>query len=611
MHGAIATRPAVNEALAGSVGPALDIVEFDIDDVGTFNEVTGERELVLDVPIADDIASFSRLDLLDPGLYPITIQIRRDRTVVASHTTFLERTRNAGPGLGPLSFALIAGVDDIGPTSTNADVARATEQLEDLAAFAEATQFPLMAVVPPAYTAELLSAELGERLAAAIGERSLLGLPDLDLDPSAAAAANLTSELDRRYRDGAQQLTNAFPDATVEPTVALVTDALTPRGAAALRDQGVTLLLAQFDRYSQLTGSNPQTTDTSLLVNATLPDGSPTRIAVIDPIMELLDPDRRTDLMPAEAALKLIATASVMRYDRGPDRRSLVLATPDFGVPDPEVIAHLAAFIDAHPDFNARPLAEIADLTNSFFVDGAEVIVELDTAPAISLIERAQRSEEMGLRIADVASMLPTADERTEAWTESVRNSLSTALTDSEAAVRIDAVESALLRVRDDVLAPDPFRFTLTGRETSIPLRVENVGSTPLRIAVRVTAEKLTVPGDVEVVLNPNATTDVPVPVIARSNGVFPVLVELLTPAGNQLTEPVELTARVNSLAGLGRVATVGAGFVLITWWYTHLRRKRNKERASVIADSRGRHPANGFDDPPEDQSDDQPDISH
>ena len=58
---------------------------------------------------------------------------------------------------------------------------------------------------------------------------------------------------------------------------------------------------------------------------------------------------------------------------------------------------------------------------------------------------------------------------------------------------------------------------------------------------MHVEAEKLIVPdGDVIVVLEPNTVNDVRVPVTARSNGVFPVLVELRTPAGNRLTEPVD-----------------------------------------------------------------------
>jgi hypothetical protein len=143
--------------------------------------------------------------------------------------------------------------------------------------------------------------------------------------------------------------------------------------------------------------------------------------------------------------------------------------------------------------------------------------------------------------------------------------------------------------VRDAVQEPETFSFTITGRQADIPVRIENTGPTPLRVVVRLEAEKLSFPSDmVEAVLLPNAITAVPVPVTARSNGIFPVLIEVSTPAGNPLTEPVELTARVSSLAGLGRVVTVGAGLVLASWWYSYFRRRRKQQ----LERARSLHPA-------------------
>ena len=66
----------------------------------------------------------------------------------------------------------------------------------------------------------------------------------------------------------------------------------------------------------------------------------------------------------------------------------------------------------------------------------------------------------------------------------------------------------------------------------------------------------------------------------------------MLTPAGNQLTEPVELTARVTTLAGLGRVFTVGALLVLASWWFSYFRRRRKTERQALLEATRTRHPA-------------------
>jgi hypothetical protein len=170
---------------------------------------------------------------------------------------------------------------------------------------------------------------------------------------------------------------------------------------------------------------------------------------------------------------------------------------------------------------------------------------------------------------------------------------LSTGLTGPQSIALIDGVEGELQQIRLAVQQPEAFQFTITGRDADIPVRIENTGDTPLTVNVRLEAEKLSFPADeIEAVLLPNAITSVPIPVTARSNGAFPVVVEVLTPAGNQLTEPVELTARVSTLAGLGRVFTVGALLVLATWWYSYFRRRHRAGRQHALHATRARHPA-------------------
>ena len=93
-------------------------------------------------------------------------------------------------------------------------------------------------------------------------------------------------------------------------------------------------------------------------------------------------------------------------------------------------------------------------------------------------------------------------------------------------------------------------------------------------------------------VLAPNQINNVDIPVEARSNGVFPVQVEIRTPAGNPLTAPIELTARVSTLTGLGRLFTVGAVLVLATWWFTYFRRRQAQRRGEGIDVDTTRHPA-------------------
>jgi hypothetical protein len=76
----------------------------------------------------------------------------------------------------------------------------------------------------------------------------------------------------------------------------------------------------------------------------------------------------------------------------------------------------------------------------------------------------------------------------------------------------------------------------------------------------------------------------------ARSNGRFPVTVELLTPRGNVLLGSDTVTARVSALAGLGQVVTVVALLMLLTWWGHNWRVRRRRALESAI-DTSG-HPS-------------------
>jgi hypothetical protein len=360
-----------------------------------------------------------------------------------------------------------------------------------------------------------------------------------------------------------------------------------------LSDLGVQLLVVPFRAYAALEGSLRDFTDATLLQSTVLPNGSSVAVAVVDPVMALLDPSAAPDVTPAAKAVHMMAEISTMRLQLEPQRRSLVVATPDLGVPDPDVFTFLAQFVDEHPDMQFEPLAAIAGLTNSLFLDGQAVTVELDDVPPVDLSRRAADVEAARFRIADVSSMLPADDARPQQWDESLRTALTTGIGDPGASALISRVERDLDGVRASVVPPESFTFTVGGREATIPFRITNTSATSLTVEVHLQSDKLTFPtNDLVVDLLPNATTVVQVDIVARSNGVSPMTVIIRTPFGGQLSDPVVLTARVNNLTGLGRVVTVGLLIVLATWWLTYFKRRRRQQHQERVADSVSRHPA-------------------
>jgi Family of unknown function (DUF6049) len=594
-HRPVVRRADVAASYTADIAPVVDLVEVELNDVIAVDPVTGERRITVTVPISDT-AREDQLDLPDPGLYPITVQVRRNGQLVVTHTTFLDRLRSDG-ALGPFTLSAVAAIDEIGTFPTDDERARARLQLEELAALAERTAVALTVSIPPVVATTVLADDpaLGARLAAALVGDTVLAAPDLPLDPGAAVAAGLQPEFTRRLRDGEAALLTALPGALTQRAAWLDHGTLTTGGALMLRDLGVQLLVMSNDEYLSLEGSRPGFTDTSLLVGADLPDDIPLEIAVVDPAMSLVDPTRTTVNNDVEDAVRLMAEIGATRAQLGPDLRGFVVTTPGIGIPDPEVLAFMERFAVEHLDVEFAPLASFPALTNSFFIDGAPVSVELPTTPLTDLRPRIDAEAVERLRLADVASMLPDGDPREADWDHRLRTSLTTGIDDVGAAELIDGVRAELLDVRGSVDAPEVFSFTVTGRETTFPLKITNRHTTPLDVVIHLTSDRLTFePNDQQVTLQPGIATEVSINVVARSNGRFPVGVELRTPAGNRLTEPVELTARVNNLTGLGRVITLGCVLVLLTWWFTHLKRRRRTVREQGAEASAGRHPANG-----------------
>jgi hypothetical protein len=606
-HGAVTTRDAVAAVDIDSAGPIIDIVQYELADVSRVDEATGDRLVDLEVDLArplddGDEPQFDRvdqLDLFEPGVYPVTIQIRRDQRVIARHTTFIEVLDDTEFGRSPLRFALVANVPDPGPTPTERDLDDAREQIERIVDLANSTSAPVTAAIPPTVIAALegVDADLIDRLRAALVDTDgLITQPDFALDPSSAAAAGLDEELAHRFVEGEALLTSTFPTVPVSRSAWPVTGVISPGGAGAVRDLGVPMLIVTDERYLTYEGNIGGFVDTTLLSNAALDDGSQIRMAIADPVGSWLDPDVDTSFSAVERAVRIMATANALRHELSPDLRTMILTSPGLRTPDAATTAAMEHFVNEHPKNTFDSIQRVPNSTNALFIDQEPHVVGLPDQIPLSLESRVREADAMRLQIADVATMLPDDDDRPPQWDDELQLAMSTGLSLAEAETVFADVESGIDDLRTSVGEPETFPITIGSREADIPVRIANDSSTPLEVVIRLTGEKLSVPGgDQSTVLDPNGVTETAVPVIARSNGVFPVTIEVVTPAGNPLGEPVEFTARVNNLTGLGRVVTVGAALVLISWWFSYYRRKR-RNRVDLAA---GRHPSNPRPEPP------------
>src|SRR5690606_2712423 len=113
-----------------------------------------------------------------------------------------------------------------------------------------------------------------------------------------------------------------------------------------------------------------------------------------------------------------------------------------------------------------------------------------------------------------------------------------------------------------------------------IRLTLTNNGTDDLTVRLIISSTKLDIaPDDADslVQLPAGQSFEKRVPVEARTNGEFPVDIKIVTPSNENvaITEPVQLSARVNALTGLGQLATGAFVIVLLSWWVQHLRKRR------------------------------------
>ena len=612
--------------LAGRLGPnprasrfpfanVLDGVGF--PDARTMIQVERADVAILRISVPTDVepSQPDRLRFLTDGIHPILVQLSVDEQVVAQHATVVERRSNTTAAPPPIDLALIATIDDPGPTADDEAFATAAGELEDLLSLAAVVEAPIALDIPPSVAAAAVDADdIRNDAADILSGEEVLAAPATPFDVSSATAVGRIEAFVRQLRAGEDDMRELLGVIAVRD-VWLASEPLSAEGAQVLRDLGVRYLAMPADVYLATvantaaeddTGSDPLELPTrDRFIELDLPDGSTMSILLIDDELGANFEAERTDEIlaeqtPTEWALETVAQWRLAQYAtprlQRREQLSRLIAAPGFGTFDPTLVLALESFAEGTQAIrftNASVLASVTDTQGH--PDGAALP---DTAGP-SLEARLDNIALVQADLDDTASMLPDDDDRPAQWSRRLDSFVSTAFGDEAVDAQLGELVDEAARIRGGVVAPDPFTFTLTGREEQrIDIRIENTLDEPLRVLLRLSSPRLSFPnGDMPVTLAAADTTVVDVAVIARSNGTSAVTVEVLTPlAQRPLIEPVRLTSRVNALTGLGQVLTAAFVLILASWWISSWRSKR---RARDADDAEHAHPASGTDHAP------------
>jgi hypothetical protein len=577
----------------------------------------GTATLTLDVPTDVDNSVEERLKFDRPGLYPIRTELLTGDPalgdVVATHGTFVQRLpgpTDAGIEPPPINLAVVTALPAATPETDAADVAAKLEAFELAVDTAAAVASPMtMSIPPPIVAAAASTPDGGAHLATSLADDEFVALPAMPLDVSSAVAAGKDAEFARELGAGEDILTAAVPTTASSRNVWIATEPLSGSGAQELRDLGFRYLVMPEQLYTDTVAPNLPETD--LFVEVMLPGGGTLPLIVLDRLSEQLTIPAADRILSNSTAVEWAVrsvTGMLQEQAAATDprlQRSRVLSTPDLLAPDARLLIGLETLLATTPSVvitSAATLTGQTDLQSDPDNSRQPVQVELPTEAGPSLDQRVALIDATALSAASAGTMLPADDPRPTEWAAQLDALISTALSDEQVAVVTSGIQGEADAIRGSIVPPDPFTFTLTGRTGDIEMQLGNTSDDVLTVLLRASSPKLSFPastepavgppdpdaGDHLVTLRPNDETSIIVPVRAKSNGTSPITVQLLTPFGEVVTEPVTVTATVTAFTGLGQALTAGFVIVLLTWWAAHWR----KRRRAAVTEVRDRHPS-------------------
>lgn len=594
----VESRQDVADALIGEFAGRIDGVEIPPTRVSR----PEPDQLRATVPVEVTSLTDEALQLSAPGVYPVLIELREGDATTAELVTFVHRVASDEEGVEDpmpttvaMSTTLPVRLDDNADVIVDRDTVR---ELGTLAELLESSAVPVAVRVPPAVLTALAQrdepgARLVDRISNAMEIHDLLSSTALPLDPSLAAQADEGALYTQWLRDGEDEL-DATITSPAQRTMTIIGQPLSRAGGSLLRDLGTRLLVLPQELYNTLPGTLGGFTDTTQLVQIQVADGVTIDAALPDRIAA--DMLARETATPTLSAIHAVADLLALRQeveDSGgdPRRHGVTLATPDIGLPSLSGFGEFTALLADTPGLRPTTLDDLGVRTDQLLGTEGPVVVDLPATVPGDLRQRMAVVDSLTLDAVSTASMFAEDDPRPDEWARLIGTLPTSGLTDDQVAAIETNLTAQMRGIRDSIVVPDGFRFNLTGRTGSVPVTLRNDADIPLRVRVRMSSSKLLFPaGDQVVVLEPNAFTEVRIDIEARTNGRFPVSLEVFTPVGDvALAPPVPLTASINALSGVGNLLTGAALLVLLSWWVRHLRRNR---RARHAAEAANRHPA-------------------
>jgi hypothetical protein len=601
----VRTRQEVRDASSGELPSTVDTVIIDVSQVR--DPATGRVDVA--VPIEIGVRTKEALQMSATGVYPISIGLQEGKSVTSQIVTFVERLPQDVTSPLPrenLRIALVGTLtSDVSLQSDGSTlISDASRELLSNAITSLETnpQTAISLAVRPELMDALASSSDADiavlnRLQATTSLH-LLASTYVDVRPDELVASQNSDVFTSQLRLGEDTLASIFPTKTVSRDSWLEGSALSSNGAQLLRDLGLRTAVLLSESQKTTAGGVALFAEPTRLVELKLSNSDRMTAALAD--IHLGEALTRGSNEPNGGAYlvaqQILAELKVLRIeiidrDETMNGRGIILSTESGVLPSTALTTALVNSIAGQPDMSFVSLEDLLSTMTVSLMDGLPVSVELQSQGDQGASDTTLN--DFADRVNGFSAMLPDGDVRPTQWRRVVNVLPSRSLTQVQVKAYINAVDTELAAIGGSVVTPTSTTFTLGGRDSSIRLSLRNDNDTDLLVRVHLTSSKLTLPQDDQIVTLPAGTTTlVEIPVTAKSNGRFPVTLQLLTPNGDvTVGAPATFSARVNALAGLGQLFTGIALLLLLSWWIHHLRREHQRRQFESF-DSTERHPS-------------------
>jgi hypothetical protein len=510
------------------------------------------------------VRSGSRFDDLDrvllpePGVYPISVELRNEEGPLSAIDTHLVRlpqntsqdteaeAEAAGTG-APIPVALVLNVSTAEGLTLAGVIALLTNH----------PTTPMTVVLQEGVENQLRAdPELAARFSAALAGRPVLAVPPIDLDPSALAEIG-QEEL---YADATSAARADLTALGLTPAadLALLGAPITADGLATVADLGIESVL---DTESML--------------------GISGRIRAGGHQVQVIRIDRQLSRILAQGITALGLPGSAPADIDGPHGANRILArlTMRSLVDDaPVVLGGSALGVDP-----GRSVDAFLRALNQPGAPRPILVSDAVVRPTLRIAERPQQDlRSVAGPLLDVQSKLETyggfhsgGGNSPSYYRSQILSSLTRQRNPDDRQRALALLDSQL----DDDMAVielhDGKPVTLAARSAPIPIIMESSAGGPREVLLRFNSDKVVAREDQQVVTVQPGTSSVDVELETRSFGVSPLEVSVWTPDGGILLANTRFEIRSTAVPGLGLLVSIGAVGLLGAWWVLDFRKRR------------------------------------